>query len=156
MIRRFATALIAIALATPVASNSAAAEDAVRKPLAGSAEENAIEDVLRPPMEALFGKPIAFRVQAITVFRDYAYVLLHPERPGGKPIEEATWKKALNGCGQDRGDVTIEALLKKNGNDWRFDLPASGQPDACASDTIVGEDVLKARGLPLDMILLED
>ncbi|MDR3377027.1 MAG: hypothetical protein P4L98_25180 [Ancalomicrobiaceae bacterium] len=150
MIRPLAALLLGLALLTP-----AAAED-VRKPGPGSAEEKAIEDVMRAPMEDLFGKPIAFRVQAITVYRDYAYVLLHPERPGGKPIDAAAWKKAVANCEQDRGNFTIEALLKKSGPDWRFDLPASGKPDACASDTIVDEGALKARGLPIDLILSDN
>ena len=150
MFRPLAALLLGFALLTP-----AAAED-VRKPAPGSAEEKAIEEVMRPPMEVLFGKPIAFRVQAIAVYRDYAYVLLHPERPGGKPIDAAAWKKAVGNCGQDRGDFTIEALLKKSGPDWRFDLPADGQPGACATDTIVDESVLKARGLPIELILSDN
>lgn len=146
-----AAACLTLALASP-----ALAAETISKPAPGSAEEKAIEDVMRAPMEALFGKPIAFRVQAIAVYHDYAYVLVHPERPGGKPIDLAAWKKAVTSCEQDRGDFNIEALLKRTGGAWQFDLPASGRPDACASDTIVDEAVLKARGLPIDLILSDN
>ena len=83
-------------------------------------------------------------------------MLLHPERPGGKPIDAAAWRKAVATCEQDRGNFTVEALLKKSGTDWRFDLPVDGKLDACATDTIVGEGVLKARSLPIELILSED
>ena len=56
------------------------AADTVTTPASGSPEETAILDVMRKPMEGLFGKPIEFKVQAITVAKDYAYVLVHPQR----------------------------------------------------------------------------
>ncbi len=129
------------------------AADTVTTPASGSPEETAILDVMRKPMEGLFGKPIEFKVQAITVAKDYAYVLVHPQRPGGRTIETKAWAKVGPDCEQAAEDVNIEALLHRVGGSWTFDLPANGKPDLCASDTIVGEDVLKARGLPLQMII---
>ena len=131
------------------------AEDKVTNPSPGSDEETAILAVMRAPMETLFGKPISFKVQAIALAKDYAYVLVHPERTPGKPIEEKAWKKVATPCEQDRVDFTVEALLKKTGGKWGFDLPKDGKPSVCADDTIVGEDTLKQRGLPLNMIVVE-
>eukprot|EP01037_Dinobryon_pediforme_P019044 gene19045-19394_t len=145
----FAASLAAALLAAAPAR----AADTVTTPASGSPGEAAILDVMRKPMESLFGKPIDFKVQTITVAKDYAYVLVHPQRPGGRTIETKAWAKVGPECEQAAEDVNIEALLHRVGGAWTFDLPSNGKPDVCASDTIVGEDVLKARGLPLQMII---
>ncbi len=59
----------------------------VYMPPQGSIERTAIMDALRPRYEALFGAPIVFRVEKLRVAAGFAFVVVHPQRPNGVPIE---------------------------------------------------------------------
>jgi len=71
-------------------------------PRVGSAERAAILNALRPRYEDLFGRSIVFKVETLRVAAGFAFVVVHPKRPNGAPIEKSKWKKALDGeCFQD-------------------------------------------------------
>ena len=102
-------------------------------PASGSPERAAIMDALRPRYEELFGKPIVFKVLTLRVAAGFAYVVVHPQRPNGSPIEQPVWTKALGqSCEQERSSVSHEYWMKKDGGAWTIGL----KNDMCADDSI--------------------
>jgi hypothetical protein len=75
----------------------------------GSPKRMAILDALRPRYEALFGKPVAFKTVQLQVAAGFAFVLVHPQRPNGTPIEKRAWDHAFPGaCFQNRQGIANE------------------------------------------------
>jgi hypothetical protein len=70
----------------------------VYTPQPGTPERKAIMDALRPSFEALFGPPIEFKVAELKVAAGFAWVSVHPQRPGGKEISAADWRKGGGPC----------------------------------------------------------
>ncbi len=108
--------------------------DDVTAPAAGSPERKAITDALRPLYERIFGAPIEFKVEKMRVAADFAYVIVHPQRRDGAPIEATAWKKALGEpCFQSPATVEHEYwMLKKNGF-WTVGL----KNGMCADNSII-------------------
>jgi len=108
----------------------------LRTPGPGSPERAAIMDALRPRYEASFGPPIAFKVERLSVAAGFAFVVVHPERPNGGPIEEAAWRKALGEpCFQTPAGATHEYWMKREGGAWTIGV----KNGMCADDSIVQE-----------------
>jgi len=102
-------------------------------PRVGSAERAAILNALRSRYEDLFGRSIVFKVETLRVAAGFAFVVVHPKRPNGAPIEKSKWKKALGGeCFQDPLGATHEYWLKKASNGWEIGV----KNDMCADDSI--------------------
>jgi hypothetical protein len=102
-------------------------------PPTGSPERAAIMDALRPRYEELFGKPIVFKVPTLRVAAGFAYVVVHPQRPNGSPIEQQVWDKALGqSCFQDRSNVTHQYWMKQDGGVWTIGVKNA----MCADDSI--------------------
>lgn len=111
-------------------------------PPRGSSDRTRILDLMRKPMESVFGKPIEFDVRTISVSGNYAFAWLHPQRPGGAPL-------VINfPCEVDGRDLVIEATFVRKNNAWVFDTPADGQPGFCADDVTSWDGWLKEKGLP--------
>ena len=105
----------------------------VLTPRVGSAERVAILNALRPRYEDLFGRSIVFKVETLRVAAGFAFVIVHPQRPNGAPIEKLAWKKALAGeCFQDPLGATHEYWMKKASNGWKIGV----KNDMCADDSI--------------------
>ncbi len=111
------------------------AED-VETPPAGSPERAAITDALRPLYERIFGPPIQFKVKEMRVAADFAYVVVHPQRPDGGPIEAAAWKKALGEpCFQFAATIENEYWMQKRNGAWTVGV----KNGICADDSIIGQ-----------------
>ena len=105
----------------------------VRTPEPGSQERTAIMDALRPRYETAFGKPIVFKVETLRVAADFAFAVVHPQRPDGSPIEKRVWDQSLgDGCFQDRLSASHEYWMQKRGGVWAIGL----QNNMCADDSI--------------------
>ena len=105
-------------------------------PRPGSPERSAIMNALRPRYEEAFGPPIVFRVETLRVAAGFAFVLVHPQRPNGAPIEQSVWRKAFReGCYQDPTNVSNEYWMKLEGGAWKIGV----KNDVCASDSILQE-----------------
>ena len=119
----------------------------VRTPAAASPERAAIMNALRPRYEALFGPPIVFRVEKLRVAAGFAFVVVHPQRPNGAPIDAAVWKKALGEpCFQEPAGVTHEYWLKQQDGVWAIGV----KNGMCADDSISEEGDL--IGAPAQLI----
>ena len=102
-------------------------------PRVGSVERAAILNALRPRYEDLFGRSIVFKIETLRVAVGFAFVVVHPQRPSGAPIEKSKWKKALAAeCFQDPIGATHEYWMKKESNDWKIGV----KNDMCADDSI--------------------
>jgi len=105
----------------------------VYTPPPGSSERVAIMDVLRPRYEELFGKPIVFKVERLNVAAGFAFVIVHPQRPTGAPIEKRLWEKVLGkNCFQERRSVSHECWMYKRNDRWTI----GHANDMCADDSI--------------------
>ena len=108
----------------------------VQTPQRGSPERAAIMDALRPRYEGMFGKPILFKVERLRVAAGFAFVVVHPQRPSGSPIEKRVWDRALGGaCFQERESVAHEYWMQKRDGSWSIGL----NNDMCADDSIIDQ-----------------
>ena len=102
-------------------------------PQRGSQERAAIMDALRPRYEEVFGKPIEFKVENLRVAAGFAFVVVHPQRPNGSPIEKRVWDRALGGgCFQERENVSHEYWMQMRSGLWTVGL----DNNMCADDSI--------------------
>ena len=108
----------------------------VSTPQRGSRERAAIMDALRPRYEELFGKPIEFKVESLRIAAGFAFVVVHPQRPNGAPIEKPVWDRALgDGCFQERESVSHEYWMQTRNGRWTIGL----DNNMCADDSIVDQ-----------------
>ena len=78
-------------------------------------------NALRPRYEELFGPPIVFRVETLRVAAGFAFVVVHPQRPSGAPIEQSVWRKAFGEqCFQNPIDVGHEYWIKLGSGAWKI------------------------------------
>ena len=95
----FQAALLALAVAAPA-----------------STERKAVLDALRPAVEARLGPNIEFVVAHLRIEDGWAFVIVDPQRKGGKPIDG--W--AIFGEHFDNMDgLRTEAVLKRTKGRWR-------------------------------------
>lgn len=108
----------------------------VYTPQWGSRERDAIMDALRPRYEEMFGKPIVFKVESLRIAAGFAFVVVHPQRPNGAPIEKSVWDRAVgDGCFQERESVSHEYWMHKRNGLWTIGL----DNNMCADDSIVDQ-----------------
>jgi hypothetical protein len=105
-------------------------------PPPGSPERAAIMNALRLRYEEVFGPPVVFRVETFRVAAGFAFVVVHPQRPSGAPIEQSVWRKAFGEqCFQNPMSVDHEYWMKFEGGAWKIGL----KNDMCADDSISQE-----------------
>jgi hypothetical protein len=93
------TALLALAAAAPA-----------------PVERKAVLDALRPKVEAKLGPNVEFVVAHLRIEEGWAFVIVDPQRKGGKPIDG--W--AIFGEHFDNMDgLRTEAVLKRTKGRWR-------------------------------------
>jgi len=106
---------VAAALALPLLPGAASAQ--VEQPAPGSPQRAAILDAIRGQTVGELGGPIEFMVNDIRVLGEWAFVEVHPQRPGGGEIfytytrYQAAW---------DAGalDQVVTALLRETPAGW--------------------------------------
>lgn len=105
-------------------------------PTPGSPERKAILDALRPSFEKLFGPPIEFDVHEMKVAAGFAWVAVHPQRPGGREISQKDWDAGVGPCQQLIVDGTAQFWMRMRDGAWTVGW---GTPTGvCASDSIGG------------------
>lgn len=85
----------------------------VSSPAEGSPERAAIQDALRPAVESMTGKPVAFTVSRLDVACDYARIVAAPASTSGSDHYE-----------------TIDAMMVRKGGKWELGLMAAGEEDS--------------------------
>jgi hypothetical protein len=89
-------------------------------PARGSADRKGLMDALRPKVEEALGAPVEFMIEDARVSGDVAFVMVSPQRPGGKAIDLSATPMAQRGDYypdmMDGGN--IDALLQKSGKTW--------------------------------------
>ncbi|WP_439530799.1 hypothetical protein [Pannonibacter sp.] len=119
-----AAASLALTLAFVQPSLAAGAYEPPR----GSAERAAINDAVRPMMEARLGAPVEFVVERMQVANGWAFVILLPQRPGGKAIDLS--QTMLADLAEISGDASLYALLREANGRWNIIDFAIGPTDA--------------------------
>jgi hypothetical protein len=104
----------------------------VTTPKAGSPERKAILDALRPAFEAEMKAPVEFKVSMMKVAAGFAFVSVHPQRPGGKEISAADWNASIGPCEYDRREANAQFWMHKHNGVWRIAWGLVG--DLCATD----------------------
>ena len=81
-----------------------------------TADRKAVLDALRPPVEAKLGPNVEFVVAHLRIEDGWAFVIVDPQRKGGKPIDG--W--AIFGEHFDNMDgLRTEAVLRRTKGRWR-------------------------------------
>jgi hypothetical protein len=111
---------------TPVARKD------ITTPPQGSPERAAVLDALRPSFETMFGPPIQFRVETLRMAGDFAWVVVHPQRPGGVSISKKDWDAGVGSCEQSRTTAVAQFWMRRRGGAWQ----AAWRNGVCASDSI--------------------
>lgn len=63
-----------------------AATSEIYTPKRGSVERKDVMNAIRPLLEARLGPPVEFVVNRLNIYRDWAFVVVDPQRPGGGAI----------------------------------------------------------------------
>ncbi len=107
---------------------AAACAAQVTTPARGTALRAEILDAVRPRVEAEVGAPVEFVVQEMRVLGPWAFVYLHPQRPGGAPID---WSRTRYSEAWQEGmfDDGVSALLHRSGGTWLVDAYDLGATD---------------------------
>lgn len=104
----------------------------VTTPKTGSPERKAILDALRPSFEAELKAPIEFKVGTMKMAAGFAWVVVHPQRPGGREISEADWNARIGPCEYDRKEASVQFWMHRRDGVWNI---AWGRAtDLCATD----------------------
>lgn len=124
----------------------------VSTPKPGSPERKAVLEALRPGFEALFGAPIEFRVGEMRLAAGFAFVSVHPQRPGGRAISAADWTAAVGPCEQSPEDGVAQFWMRLRDDRWSVGW---GDPHGvCATDSIA--DLGHLIGAPAQLVDRDD
>jgi hypothetical protein len=121
----------------------------VTTPPSDSPERRAILDGLRPAFEKVLGKPVEFKVSSLRIAAGFAWVVVHPQRPGGVPISKSEWDSAVGPCEQDRANAVSQFWMRKRSDGWRI----GWSNGFCASDSIAQQGYL--IGAPPQLVDLD-
>ena len=109
-------------------------------PPPGSALRQAILNGLRPAVERRLGRNVEFQVTLIRVQRDWAFVIVDPQRQGGKQIDG---RQIFGGDFENMDGLRVDAVLRKRGHRWAVVDHAIGATDVWYCD--VGPRSLKVE-----------
>jgi hypothetical protein len=116
----------------PLPSIAPVARKDITTPPQGSPERAAVLDALRTAFETTFGPPIQFRVDTLRLAGDFAWAVVHPQRPGGESISKKDWDAGVGSCEQSRTSAVAQFWMRRRGGAWR----AAWSNGVCASDSI--------------------
>ena len=125
MTRREAALALATALLLPL---PAAYAQAVRTPKPGSAERKALMDALRVPVGKKLKRPVIFKVDALKVQGDWAFLRGVPLQKDGTPVDYRGTEYAQ---AKKEGvfDDWICALMRRQQGKWRVVTYVIGATD---------------------------
>ena len=110
------------------------------EPAAGSELRKSVLNGLRPAVERQLGANVEFKVALIRVQGDWAFVIVDPQRKGGKPIDG--WRIFGEHFGNMDG-LRVDAVLRQRGRRWVVVDHAIGATDVWYCE--VGPRSLKAE-----------
>ncbi|SMX43960.1 hypothetical protein [Actibacterium lipolyticum] len=110
---RFAV-LFTIVLAVPVSAQS------WQTPARGTQARDDLLSAIRPHAEWKLGAPVQFVVNDLRIWRDIAFAVLAPQRPGGRVIDPAETPMATRDGDyiDDMDGVSMQVLYVKSGHMW--------------------------------------
>ncbi|MEM0899394.1 MAG: hypothetical protein AAGI92_05530 [Pseudomonadota bacterium] len=123
--RRAFTSGMAVAASAAVAPRAFAQN--YRTPERGTAERRAILDAVRPRIEAEMRGEVEFVVQSLRVLDGWAFAVLDPQRPGGRPIDIADTGYADDLYIMD--GLTVFALMRERDGRWHLIDSVTGPTD---------------------------
>ena len=97
-------------------------------PSRGSPLRAELMDALRPTVMSEIGGPIEFVVKELRVMQQWAYAFVHPQRPGGIPIDWNRTKFREDYRQGTMGD-DVMALMRHDGVRWTVVEYAIGPTD---------------------------
>ena len=109
------------------------------EPAAGSELRKSVLNGLRPAVQRQLGPNVEFKVTLIRVQGDWAFVIVDPQRKGGKPIDG--WRIFGEHFGNMDG-LRAEGVMRRQGGRWVLVDHAIGATDVWYCD--VGPRSLKA------------
>jgi hypothetical protein len=118
----------------------------VVSPARGSPERGAVLDALRPSFERTFGSPIQFGVDTLRIAGNFAWVIVHPQRPQGRLISEKDWKAGVGNCEQSPASAAGQFWMRKRGGEWQI----AWENSVCATDSI--SDIGYLIGAPPQLV----
>ena len=123
--REAALSLFAALLLSPL---PAAYAQAVHTPKPGSAERKALMDALRPLIEKKVKRPVTFKVDALKVQGNWAFLRGVPLQKNGKPMDYrgTVYAQAIK---EGAFDDWVCALFKREKGRWRVVNHALGATD---------------------------
>jgi hypothetical protein len=117
----------------PIATPSPTIETRLHTPAPGSSERKAILDVLRVPVRKDLGQPVIFRVNAMAVQDNWAFVFAQPLRASGKPIDYRRTRHARDVRAGMFGD-DCSGLLRYQDGTWTLVTWNIGATDVVWTD----------------------
>lgn len=117
----------------PVATTSPTIDTKLHTPAPGSSERKAILDVLRVPVRKDLGQPVIFKVNAMAVQDNWAFVFAQPLRTSGKPIDYRRTRHARDVRAGMFGD-DCSGLLRYQDGTWTLVTWNIGATDVVWTD----------------------
>lgn len=107
---------------------SASAASPIRTPAAGSPERKAIMDALREPVQTDLRQPVIFKVKALRVTDEWAFLDGQPLRPDGSQVDyrKTRYQERIREGFFENG---ISALLRKRQGQWQVVTYSIGHTD---------------------------
>ncbi len=93
----------------------------------GDPNRKAILNAIRPRIEAEMRGPVEFVVRTLNVLDGWAFAVLDPQRPGGRPIDVYGTVHAQDADFMD--GLTVYALVKWSGGGWGLIDSVTGPTD---------------------------
>lgn len=119
--RRTVLCGIGAAITTPVLAGS------VYTPGRGDPDRKAILNAVRPRIEDETNGPVEFVVRVLNVLDNWAFAVLDPQRPGGRPIRIQDTVYADDAEFMD--GLTVYALIQRRNGRWRLVESVTGPTD---------------------------
>jgi hypothetical protein len=122
VIRVFATVSLLL-----IASAASAQYEKPYEPARGTQERKDLMNAIRPLVEARVYPPVEFVIDRLRVSGNWAFAIVSPQRPGGKPIDLSA--TALRQQAEYMDGITTYALLVRAYGRWNIVDYAIGPTD---------------------------
>lgn len=123
---RMFRALAAVSLLLLVSAAHAQAEKPY-EPARGTQERKDLMNAIRPLVEARVSPPVEFVINRLRVSGNWAFAIVSPQRPGGRPIDLS--RSALREQAEYMDGITTYALLVRAYGRWNIVDYAIGPTD---------------------------
>lgn len=106
-----------------------ATSEHLRTPERGSPERQALMEVLRPKVQSVVGQPVVFVISWLRVGENWAFAVVEPVSPDGRPIEPSNTRLYRERNPDAIDGLRTEAIWRKIGGTWQVEEFAVGATD---------------------------